>query len=66
VIFDATTGAKLITFLYKEKSSMPMTRVLYYNVFLKKEINEQASVDYAKHSMREYKDAMKYDQEKYV
>ena len=43
-----------------------MTRVLYYNVFLKKEINEQALVDYAKHSMREYKDAMKYDQEKYV
>jgi hypothetical protein len=30
--------------------------VLYYNVFLKKEINEQASVDYAKHSMREYED----------
>jgi hypothetical protein len=25
--------------------------VLYYNVFLKKEINEQALVDYAKHSM---------------
>jgi hypothetical protein len=43
-----------------------MTRVLYYNVFLKKEINEQASVDYAKHSIREYKDAMKYDQGKYV
>jgi hypothetical protein len=53
-------------FLYKEKSSTPMTRVLYYNVFLKKEINEQASVDYAKHSIREYKDAMKQDQEKHV
>jgi hypothetical protein len=64
--FDATTGAKFIMFLYKDKSSTPMTRVLYYNVFLKKEINEQASVNYAKHSIREYKDAMKQDQEKHV
>jgi hypothetical protein len=64
--FRATTGAKLITFLYKEKSSTPMTRVIYYNVFLKKKINEQALVDYAKHSMWEYKDAMKQDWEKYV
>jgi hypothetical protein len=52
--------------LCDEKSSTPMTRVLYYNVFLKKEINEQVLVDYAKHSMREYKDAMKQDQERHV
>jgi hypothetical protein len=45
---------------------MPMTHVLNYDVFLKKEINEQALVDYAKHSMRAYKDTMKQDQERYV
>jgi hypothetical protein len=43
---------------------MPMTHVLNYDVFLKKEINEQALVDYAKHSMRAYKDTMKQDQER--
>jgi hypothetical protein len=52
--------------VYDEKSSTPMTRVLYYNVFLKTEINEQALFNYAKRSMREYKDAMKQDQERHV
>lgn len=42
--FRVTTGAKLITFLYKKKPSTPMTRVLNYDVFLKKEINEQALI----------------------
>jgi hypothetical protein len=53
-------------YVYDEKPSTPITRVLYYNVFLKKEINEQALVDYAKRSMREYTDAMKQDQERHV